>query len=75
MAVPKSFKGTGIREYASAVQRLLAMASELESGQRRAEGVRNGEWTDMSLVEAAELRQSADYLADVLNKLLSYTAG
>jgi hypothetical protein len=75
MPGPKSFEGTGIREYASAVLRLLDMASELESGQRRAEGVMNGQWTDMSMMQAAELRQSADYLADVLNKLLSYTAG
>jgi hypothetical protein len=74
MAVLKSFEGTGIREYARTVLRLLDMAAELESGCRRAEGLIDGQWIDVSLAQADELRRSADCLAEVLNKLLSYSA-
>jgi hypothetical protein len=72
---PVAFKGTGLREYGRAASRLLDIAAQLESGQRRAEGNVNGVWTDVSLSQADELRKCADDLVEVLGKLMAFSAG
>jgi hypothetical protein len=71
----ESFRGKELREYGQAALRLLDIAADLESGRRRAEGLVNGEWNDTSLAQAAELREFADHLADVLTKLIRLASG
>lgn len=71
----ESFKGEELKAYGQAALRLLDIAADLEAGRRRAEGLINGEWNDTSLAQAAELRECADYLADVLTKLIQLASG